>query len=109
MTAVAVVYLIAEVVVHRAHWNLAWLERFGRSSLFVYWIHVELVYGYASWPLRGRLPLWGTLVACAVFSLLMYRAVLLRDRMVENWRARPRARSGFTNRNRLIACGRMPY
>ena len=25
-----------------------WLERFGRSSLFVYWIHVELVYGYAT-------------------------------------------------------------
>ena len=28
----------------------------GRHSLFVYWIHVELVYGYASWLWRGRLP-----------------------------------------------------
>ena len=39
------------------HWNRSWrsLERFGRSSLFVYWIHVELVYGYATWPLHGRL------------------------------------------------------
>ena len=36
------------------------LERFGRRSLFVYWIHVELVYGYATWPLHGRLPLWGS-------------------------------------------------
>ena len=64
------------------------LERFGRSSLFVYWIHVELVYGYATWPLRHRLPLWGTLLACAVFSLLMYRAIIFRDRIVEKWRLR---------------------
>ena len=34
-------------------WRVAALERFGRRSLFVYWIHVELVYGYATWPLRG--------------------------------------------------------
>jgi len=64
------------------------LERFGRSSLFVYWIHVELVYGYATWPLHHRLPLWGTLLACAVFSLLMYRAIIFRDRVVEKWRSR---------------------
>ena len=95
MTAVAVVFAISEVVARWAHRGLAWrsLERFGRSSLFVYWIHVDLVYGYASWPLRGRLPLWGTLIACAAFSLLMYRAVIFRDRIVENWRTRGRARS----------------
>ena len=92
MTAVALLYGIAELV---ADGSLAWrsLDRFGRSSLFVYWIHVELVYGYATWPLHRRLPLWGTLVACAAFSLLMYRAVIVRDRIVENWRTRPRARS----------------
>ena len=59
----------------------------------MYWIHVELVYGYATWPLHGRLPLWGSLIACAVFSLLMYRAVIFRDHVVERWRARPRERS----------------
>src|SRR5262249_3541868 len=31
---------------------LAPLDRLGRSSLFVYWIHVELVYGYATWALH---------------------------------------------------------
>jgi len=94
MTALAVLYAISEVVANWAYWSLAWrsLERFGRSSLFVYWIHVELVYGYATWPLRGRLPLWGTLIACAAFSLLMYRAVVFRDRIAENWRTRPRDR-----------------
>lgn len=91
MAAVAVVHAVAELA---SYWNLASrsLERFGRSSLFVYWIHVELVYGYATWPLHGRLPLWGTVIACTAFSLLMYRAVVFRDRLVANWRTRPRAR-----------------
>ena len=66
------------------------LARLGRSSLFVYWIHVELVYGYTTWPIRGRLPLWGTVVAFAIFSVLMYVAVVLRDRIVEAWRNRRR-------------------
>ncbi len=64
------------------------LERLGRSSLFVYWIHVELVYGYASWLWWGRLPFAATLVAYAAFSALMYGAVLLRDRVVREWRTR---------------------
>jgi len=53
------------------------LATLGRHSLFVYWIHVELVYGYASWLWRGRLPLWGTFAAYAVFSTLLYAAVVL--------------------------------
>ena len=62
------------------------LARFGRSSLFVYWIHVELVYGYASWLWRGRLPLWGTAIAWALFSFAMYRAIDLRDAIVARMR-----------------------
>jgi uncharacterized membrane protein len=81
------------VAADRWNFRLRPLERFGRRSLFVYWIHVELVYGYASWPLRRHLPLWGALAACAAFSLLMYGAVVARDRIVQNWRARPRSRS----------------
>jgi len=64
------------------------LERFGRASLFIYWIHVELVYGYASWLWRHRLPLWGAVLAYAAFCALMYGAVVLRDRLVKGWRAR---------------------
>jgi uncharacterized membrane protein len=66
------------------------LARFGRSSLFIYWIHVELVYGYASWMWRLRLPLWGTAIAFVLFSVLMYRAIGWRDRAVAWWRNRPR-------------------
>ncbi len=68
--------------------GLTALARFGRSSLFVYWIHVELVYGYATWLLHLRLPLGGSVVACAGFVWLMYAAVLGRDRLAEGWRSR---------------------
>jgi len=66
---------------------LSWqrpLATLGRNSLFVYWIHVELVYGYASWLWRGRLPLWGMAVGWLAFTTLMYWVVILsagfRDR-----------------------------
>lgn len=64
------------------------LERFGRGSLFIYWIHVELVYGYATWPLRHRLALSQTAIAYAVFCALMYGALILRDRLVTAVRTR---------------------
>ncbi len=64
------------------------LARFGRSSLFVYWIHVELVYGYAAWAIRRHLPLWGTAIAYVLFTLAMYGVVVLRDRAVGWWRRR---------------------
>jgi uncharacterized membrane protein len=63
------------------------LERFGRNSLFIYWIHVELVYGYTTWVIHRRLPLWGTATAYMVFCSVMFAAILLRDRIVDRWRA----------------------
>jgi uncharacterized membrane protein len=61
---------------------VAWpaLELFGRRSLFVYWIHVELVYGYATWPLHRRLPMWGVALAYMAFVGSMYWAALAFDR-----------------------------
>jgi hypothetical protein len=64
------------------------LARLGRSSLFIYWIHVELVYGYASWGWRHRLPLWGTAIAYVLFCVVMYRAIGWRDQAVTWWRNR---------------------
>jgi uncharacterized membrane protein len=61
------------------------LARMGRGSLFIYWIHVELVYGYASWFWKGSLPLWATWIAFAAFSALMYAALVWRDRIAVNW------------------------
>ena len=78
--ALAVLFFLIRIP--QSAFRTDWLVRMGRSSLFVYWIHVELVYGYASWLWRGRLPLWGTAVAFAAFCALMYRAIDLRDWVV---------------------------
>jgi uncharacterized membrane protein len=68
------------------------LQRLGQRSLFVYWIHVELVYGYASWLWRRRLPLAVTCVGYVAFAALMYGAVVLRDRVA---RPKPWTRTRF--------------
>ena len=85
MTVLALVFALGELIPSPGV-AFAMLGRLGQSSLFVYWVHVELVYGYATWPLRRRLPLWGTGVAYVVFTLLMLGVVLLRDRLAERWK-----------------------
>jgi uncharacterized membrane protein len=84
MVALAVVFALAEIA---SVWNLSFtpLERMGRASLFLYWVHVEIVYGYATWPLRLHLRVGQTLVAFAVFSLFMYGVLILRDRLMDYW------------------------
>ena len=52
-----------------AHWSPILL--FGRTSLFVYWIHIEIVYGFFTYPLRSALSIEGWLVAYVLFTALM--------------------------------------
>jgi uncharacterized membrane protein len=71
-------------------WSALWtgrsvLQEFGRASLFVYWIHVELVYGVLSGPLHKSLTLNQALVAYALFSVAMFGAAKVRDYVVEWW------------------------
>lgn len=61
----------------------------GRASLFVYWIHVEMVYGVLGRPLRRLLPLEASLTATAVLCLILFGIVRWRDRMLQG-RALPR-------------------
>jgi uncharacterized membrane protein len=56
------------------------LEEFGRSSLFVYWIHVEMVYGFISRPLRRNLSLETAILADVLFSAFLLSLVLLKNR-----------------------------
>ena len=88
MVAFAALYGLAGVA-SRVGVRLAALEAFGRHSLFVYWIHVELVYGYATWIFHHRLPLWGTFTAYALFSVAMYWAVRLEERVLDKRRRPP--------------------
>ena len=71
----------------RAPWRGAisqWspLEELGRSSLFVYWIHVEMVYGFISRPLRRALSLEGVILADLLFSVFLLALVMLKNRRV---------------------------
>lgn len=44
---------------------------FGQTSLFVYWVHVEVVYGFPTYPLRHQLSINGALAAYAIFTVIM--------------------------------------
>jgi uncharacterized membrane protein len=59
------------------------LQTFGQSSLFVYWVHVEMVYGFLSRPLRRSLGLGEMLVAYVLFTLFLLGLVLLKNRFWE--------------------------
>ncbi len=63
------------------------LEQMGRTSLFIYWVHVEIVYGILTWPLQRALPLGWALAAFAVFSVLVFQASRWKTRVVAGWRA----------------------
>lgn len=56
------------------------MELLGRTSLFVYWVHVELVYGVPSLPLHKALSLEAALAACAVFTVLMLLLSMLKTK-----------------------------
>jgi uncharacterized membrane protein len=48
------------------------IQQLGRTSLFIYWIHVEMVYGLISLDIHRRLShqaAWGALAAFCVFML----------------------------------------
>jgi uncharacterized membrane protein len=53
----------------------------GQSSLFIYWIHVDLCYGGIARPVRGKLTLPQAIVGLAALVLLMLGASLLWTRL----------------------------
>jgi hypothetical protein len=64
-----------------AQWSL--VRQFGITSLLVYWVHVELVYGRWFWFLKENLTLAQTVSAAIVVTFLMLGISLLRT----NWTA----------------------
>jgi fucose 4-O-acetylase-like acetyltransferase len=61
----------------RGRWSP--LQQLGRSSLFIYWIHVELVYGLISLPLHGAFSLAGAWTGFLLFAGLMVAVVVVKD------------------------------
>ncbi len=61
------------------------LQEFGRASLFVYWIHVEMVYGVLSAPIHKRLTFEQALVAFVLFSAFLFGVAKAKDWIVARW------------------------
>ena len=55
----------------------------GRSSLFVYWIHVEMAYGAVALPLRRSMPLELSLLGTFLLCALLYAIVRWKDRKLK--------------------------
>jgi uncharacterized membrane protein len=71
-------------------WNALWtgrsvMQEFGRASLFVYWIHVELAYGVLSGPIHKSLTLGQAFIAYALFTIALFGAAKLKDQVVDWW------------------------
>ncbi len=60
----------------KAGWS--WVRQFGTTSLLVYWVHIELVYGRASWMLKNNLNVAQTTVAAVWVILLMLAISLIK-------------------------------
>jgi uncharacterized membrane protein len=56
---------------HAANGGWSWVRQFGTTSLLVYWVHVELVYGRWLWFLKNNLNLAQTLAVALGVILLM--------------------------------------
>ena len=84
LTAVIPFAFSWERFVVRPRWSP--MEQLGRSSLFIYWIHVEMVYGLVSLRIHKTLThpqAWG---AYAGFVILMFLISIEKDRIVRWWR-----------------------
>src|SRR5258705_9433430 len=71
-------------------WNALWtgrsvLQEFGRASLFVYWIHVELAYGVLSGPIHKTLTLGEAFLGYTAFTIALFGAAKLKDQVVDWW------------------------
>jgi len=49
----------------------SWVRQFGTTSLLVYWVHIELVYGHWLWFWKNSLNVGQTVMAAACLILLM--------------------------------------
>jgi uncharacterized membrane protein len=71
------------------------LEQLGRSSLFIYWIHVEMVYGLISLRIHKSLSFGAAIAALAAFAALMLVCAAAKDRVMAWWSQRSRALPGW--------------
>ena len=59
----------------------SWVRQFGTTSLLVYWVHIELVYGRWLWFFKSSLNVMQTVIAAVAVILLMLALSTVRT----NW------------------------
>jgi uncharacterized membrane protein len=74
----------------------------GTSSLFVYWVHLDLVYGGLARPLRRALPFGWVMVALAAFTAFMVGLTLVKNDLVARWKARRSTGSLTSSQDRSV-------
>jgi len=72
-------YLWTRYGARQGAWS--WVRQFGVTSLLVYWVHIELVYGRWFWFLKNSLTVAQTALAAVAVVLLMLAISILRT----NW------------------------
>ena len=75
LTKVGVLYLMVSFAYlwtrHGAGEGWSWVRQFGVTSLLVYWVHIELVYGHASIFFKDQLNVQQTATAAVIVILMM--------------------------------------
>ena len=64
----------------------SWIRQFGTTSLLVYWVHIELVYGHASFFFKDNLTVAQTAFAALLVILLML-AISTMKTHPDKWQA----------------------
>jgi uncharacterized membrane protein len=70
------------------------VRQLGMTSLLIYWIHVEICYGFGTRPLQKQLSLGGALLAFVVLTAAMLALSMVKTRYAPRLKARLRARIG---------------
>ena len=72
------------------------IGQLGRTSLFIYWIHVEMVYGLISLPLHHSLSIRGAAASYVLFCAFMLLCSIGKDAAVARYRRRLAVAAPFT-------------
>jgi fucose 4-O-acetylase-like acetyltransferase len=85
LLVLAFAYVWARQPVAQTKWS--WVRQFGTTSLLVYWVHVELVYGRWFWFWKENLTVAHTALAALAVVVLMLGLSVLKTRWLarRNW------------------------
>jgi peptidoglycan/LPS O-acetylase OafA/YrhL len=65
----------------------SWVRQLGTTSLLVYWVHIELVYGRSLWFFKNNLAVGETIVAavCLILAMLAISLVQTNRFRIRTW------------------------